>query len=167
MYIRTRNVLSGIVTVYQAGTPGAWVLSRFEDRGQPPFLNELDPGNVGPVGMFGPSAASDVAVTGGARGRPSARFTRRRVGSRQPATGLGGPAAVAVVADDASGQHRRGRDRSDGGGGGGGGGCCARRRCGTDRGGGTHRTPAAAAVTARAPPLRRDTTARRTSTTVP
>lgn len=66
---RTRNVLSGIVTVYQAGTPGAWVLSRFEDRGQPPFLNELDPGNVGPVGMFGPSAASDAAVTGGARGR--------------------------------------------------------------------------------------------------
>lgn len=65
--LRVKYVLSGIVTVYQAGTPGAWVLSRFEDRGQPPFLNELDPGNVGPVGMFGPSAASDaVAPHGGA-----------------------------------------------------------------------------------------------------
>lgn len=149
------NVLSGIVTVYQAGTPGAWVLSRFEDRGQPPFLNELDPGNVGPVGMFGPSAASDAAVTGCARGRerrrrrrPSARCTRRQVGSRRPATGLGGPAAFAVVAADASGRHRRGRGRSGG----------------TDRRGGTHRTPAAAAaVTARAPPLSRDTTVRQTS----
>jgi len=110
--------------------------------------------------MFGPSAASDAAVTGGARGRerlrrrrPSARCTRRRVSSRRPATGLSGPAAVAVVTADASGRHRRGRDRSGGGGGCGGGGCCARRRCGTDLGGGTHRSPAAAAVTARAPPL--------------
>lgn len=112
MLLRKYHVLSGIVTVYQAGTPGAWVLSRFEDRGQPPFLNELDPGNVGPVGMFGPSAASDAAVTGarGCERRPPARYAdprRRRLlfllrrllllllhggGSRRPAA-----IAVAVV----------------------------------------------------------------------
>lgn len=46
----TIMILPGIATILEPGSPGAQVLPRFEDRGQPPFLNKFDAGNVGGLG---------------------------------------------------------------------------------------------------------------------
>lgn len=37
----------GVAVVLRTISKGAWVLPRLEDRGQPPFLDEPDAGNLG------------------------------------------------------------------------------------------------------------------------
>lgn len=43
---RAKAVVPGVAVVLRT-IQGAWVLPRLEDRGQPPFLDELDAGNLG------------------------------------------------------------------------------------------------------------------------
>lgn len=40
-------MVPGVAVVLRTISQGAWVLPRLEDRGQPPFLDELDAGNLG------------------------------------------------------------------------------------------------------------------------